>query len=96
MDHPPIMTVGHPGGIIWPVGLGMGAMQVEWSVMSPTLAAGNPPIFTVADPFMIIPGPPGTHPGSKHGPVVSVIRAAAMPPINTVGAPLTIVRGKAG
>ena len=42
--QPPIMTVGQPGGIIWPVGEGIGATQEACCVMSPTRAAGWPPI----------------------------------------------------
>jgi hypothetical protein len=52
-----------------PVGLGIGATQLAWFVMSPTLAAGIPPIRTVEDPFPMIPGPPGTQPGSMQGAV---------------------------
>jgi hypothetical protein len=63
------MTVGQPGGMMVPLGLGMGATQLAWFVMSPTLAAGMPPMSTVADPFIINPGPPGTQPGSMHGAV---------------------------
>ena len=68
-----------------PVGLGMGATQAVCMVMSPTLAAGILPMRTVAEAFMIIPGPPGIQPASMHGRVVSIIRAAGMPPMNTVG-----------
>lgn len=64
--------------------------------MSPARAAGMLPISTVADPSAIIPGPPGTQPGSMHGPVVSVRRAAGMLPISTVASPLRIVSGSAG
>jgi hypothetical protein len=64
--------------------------------MSPTRAAGSPPIITVADPLPIMPGPPGTHPGNVQGAVISVSRAAGAPPIITVGWPLTIANGKAG
>lgn len=55
--------------------------------MSPTRAASRLLIFTVADPFAIIPGPPGTHPGKLHGLVWSVARAAGLFPIFTVGLP---------
>ena len=89
-------TVGHPGGRIFPTGDGMGATQDKWAVMSPTRAAGKPPIRTVAEPFAIIPGPPGTQLGKVQGLVVSVTRAAALPPINTVGSPLMIAKGSAG
>jgi hypothetical protein len=66
MDQPPIMTVGQQGGMILPVGLGIGATQLTCDVMSPSLAAGMFSIITVAEPFAIIPGPPGTQPGSVH------------------------------
>ena len=59
-----------------PVGLGMGATQAACVVISPTRAAGMLAIRTVGDPWVINPGPPGTHPGKRHGVVVSVIRAA--------------------
>ena len=36
---------------------------------------------------MIMPGPAGMQPGSKHGIVMDVTVAAGMLPINTVGAP---------
>ena len=50
------------------------------AVASPILAAGKPPINTVAEPTMITSGGPvQTH--------MSVRRAAGNPPINTVGAP---------
>jgi hypothetical protein len=45
-----MMTVGHPGGRILPVGLGMGATQLGCIVGSPTRAAGILPISTVAEP----------------------------------------------
>ena len=79
-----------------PTGLGIGATQVTWEVMSFTRAAGKLVINTVADPLAIIPGPAGTHPGSMQGVLMSVTRAAANPPISTVGAPVIIVSGRAG
>jgi hypothetical protein len=79
-----------------PVGLGIGATQVAWFVMSPTRAAGILPIRTVIDPFMMMPGPAGTHVGSMHGAVISVTRAAGAPPIKTFGCPLIMARGRAG
>ena len=94
--QPPMMTVGHPGGMIFPVGDGMGATHDMWAVMSPTRAAGRPPIFTVEDAFAIIPGPAGTQEGNMQGLVVSSNRAAILPPIMTVGSPLMIARGSAG
>src|SRR6266568_7038084 len=91
-----MITVGQPGGKILPVGLGMGATHAECIVISLTRAAGMLPIKTVADPLAIIPGPPGTQPGSKQGLVMSVNRAAGILPIKTVGSPLIIVSGNAG
>lgn len=64
--------------------------------MSLARAAGSPPIKTVAEPFEIMPGPPGTQPGSMQGTVVSVTRAAGRLLINTFGAPLMMAKGSAG
>jgi len=49
----------------------MGATQATWLVMSPTRAAGSLSIVTVAEPFTIMPGPPGTQDGSVQIFVVS-------------------------
>jgi len=68
--YPPIITVGQPGGRIVPFGPGMGATQLGCIVISPTLAAGIPPIMTVAEPMVTVPGPAGTQPAVAHGPVV--------------------------
>ena len=73
--QPPIITVGQPGGRILPVGEGMGATQDACMDMSPTRAAGILPINTVADAFAIMPGPPGTHPASMQGVVMSAPRS---------------------
>jgi len=70
------MTVGHPGGMILPTGLGMGATQAGWAVRSLTLAAGSPPTMTLVDPMTTLAGPPGTHPGKVHGVVVLPTLAA--------------------
>ena len=94
--HPPIITVGQPGGKIFPTGLGMGATQLGCAVMSLTLAAGNPPIMTVVEPMATVPGPPGTQPAKVHGVVVLPIRAAGWLPMSTLNAPVTIVTGRAG
>ncbi len=64
--------------------------------MSPTRAAGKPPIRTVKEPNEIIPGPAGTQDGRVHGVVMSLTRAAGCPPISTFGCPLTIVSGTGG
>ncbi len=53
--------------------------------MSPILAAGKPPISTVAEPIATMPGPAGTHPGKMHGVDMSLTRAAGMPPMSTFG-----------
>jgi len=94
--QPPIVTVGQPGGSIVPVGEGMGATQATWLVMSPTRAAGSLSIVTVAEPFTIMPGPPGTQDGSVQIVVVSDTRAAGFLPMVTVGEPEMMGRGKAG
>lgn len=91
-----MMTVGHPGGRTLPTGLGMGATQTVCVVLSPTRAAGMPPMITVAEPMAIMPGPPGTQPIKVHGADKSVTRAAGLPPIKTVGHPLMIASGMAG
>jgi hypothetical protein len=90
------MTVGQPGGRIVPFGPGMGATQLECMVMSPTLAAGIPPIMTVAEPLITVPGPPGTQPAVMQGPVVLPSRAAGWPPISTLNAPVIIGSGRPG
>jgi len=94
--YPPIITVGHPGGKIFPTGLGMGATQLACVVMSFTLAAGIPPTMTVVEPIATVPGPAGTQVGSTHGVVMLPIWAAGWPPMSTVNAPVIIVRGRAG
>ena len=76
LPYPPIITVGQPGGRIFPTGDGMGATQVVCAVMSFTRAAGSPPIRTVAEPIATMPGPAGTQDGKTQGVVVLVTRAA--------------------
>lgn len=95
--HPPIDTVGQPGPMTLPVGEGIGATQLACAVMSLTRAAGSLPIITVMEPRVIIPGPPGTQPGSMHGTDCDVAVAAGRPPISTVAhVLLTMVSGSAG
>lgn len=94
--QPPISTLGQQGGMILPVGLGIGATQVGWEVRSPARAAGWPPIRTVKDPLAITPGPAGVQGTNVQGLVTSVTRAAGLDPINTFGCPLTIGSGRAG
>jgi hypothetical protein len=68
--QPPIKTVNAPGGITTP----------PPAVESVILAAGNPPIITVAEPLIM-----------ASAPQLSLKRAAANPAINTVGAPGGII-----
>src|SRR4051794_24372165 len=91
-----MITVGQPGGRTLPVGIGMTATQVACAVMSPTRAAGRPPINTVIEPSDTMPGPAGTQPASMQGAVVLVTVAAGWPPIRTVGTPLMMASGIGG
>ena len=91
-----MITVGHPGGRIFPTGPGIGATQLACAVMSFTLAAGKPPTITVKEPMTTVAGPPGTQAGSVQGVVMLPIRAAGMLPISTLNAPVIIVTGRAG
>ncbi len=50
-------TVGQQGGRIFPVGLGIGATQLGWAVISPMRAAGMLPMSTVKEPSAMIPAP---------------------------------------
>src|SRR4051794_7536179 len=59
--QPPIITVAHPGPVTLPVGDPMGARHDAKATASPRRAAGLPPIMTVIDPRLIMPGPPGIH-----------------------------------
>jgi hypothetical protein len=72
--------------------LPVGAEAHAWITRSSTLAAGRPPIITLADPFTIVPGagkcPCGN--GRGQGTEKSVTRDAGLPPISTVGQPFTI------
>ena len=91
------MTVELPGGRILPVGEGIGATQLACWVKSPTRAAGSLSTNTVDEPCAMIPGPAGTHEGSKHGFDMSVARAAAILSYFTVGEPGgMIASGRAG
>ena len=92
-----MMTVGDPGGRIFPVGLGIGATHDANDTMSPTLPAGRPPIITVVEPIAITPGPPGTHGGIMHGCVMLPTTAAGVLSMSTVIAQLpTIAKGIGG
>lgn len=88
--------VGQQGGRILPTGLGIGATQLGCKVISLILAAGKPPIITVADPININPGPAGTQGITEQNFVWSVMRAAGEPPINTVNWPVMMGKGNAG
>ena len=48
------------------------------------------------EPFVIIPGPPGTHPGRVQGPDLQSAVADGLPPIMTVGFPSISARGNPG
>ena len=80
-----MMTVGAPGGMILPVGLGMGATQPVHDTMSPTRAAGSPLMITVVLPLATMPGPLGTHGGIVQTLVIDVTVAASRLMILMVG-----------
>lgn len=79
-----MMTVGQQGGMILPVGLGMGATQLGKFTKSPRRAAGRKLIITEDEPFATIPGAPGTQVGIVQGLVMLVTTAAGRLPIITV------------
>lgn len=92
-----MITVVQQGGMIFPVGDGIGATHEAWAVSSPARAAASFMIVTVAEPLEIMPGPPGAQVGSEHGLDMSDKRAAAAPPMVTVAAPGGMMsRGRAG
>src|SRR3954468_17760704 len=92
-----MITVGQPGGMIWPVGDGIGATHAAKFAMSPTRAAGRLPIMTFGDPCDMRPGPFGMHVGSEHGWVMLPSTAAGWLEISTFGTVLpTIGSGSAG
>src|SRR4051812_50176544 len=68
-----------------PCGIGIGPTQAANVTMSPARAAGRLPIITVADPFEMRPGPPGTQLGIMQGWLMLVATAAGMLLISTVG-----------
>jgi len=82
--QPPTITVGEQGGIILPVGLGIGATQPVHETMSPKRAAGRPTIITDEEPFATIPGPFGVQVGIVQGLVWVVTVAASSPLMTTV------------
>lgn len=73
------------GGIILPVGLGIGATHEAHDTMSPWRAAGLPLIITVIEPIATKPGPAGTHGANVHGTVIDVTVAAARLLMFTLG-----------
>lgn len=62
-----MITLGEQGGMILPVGQGMGPTQPGKLTISPSLAAGRLLVNTLDDPFTMMPGPPGTQPGIMQG-----------------------------
>src|SRR5712691_9933754 len=80
-----MITVGQQGGMMLPVGLGIGATQAANATMSPMRAAGRLPIITVAEPFETMPGPFGTHDGRLQLWLMLPITAAGRFLISTVG-----------
>lgn len=88
--------MGFPGGIIFPTGPGIGATQDVCAVISLIRAVGNIDAFTVMEPLTIMPGPPGTQPGSIQGAVLHSAVAAGLPPIITVGFPSINASGRPG
>ncbi len=80
-----MMTFTEQGGMILPVGQGIGPTQPGKLTMSPRRAAGLPPVNTLIDPIAIIPGPPGTQPGMIQGKVWLKTTAAGRLLIKTVG-----------
>ncbi len=71
--------------MILPVGQGIGPTQVGKLTISPSRAAGFPPVITVTDPITTIPGPPGTQLGIVQGLVWLVTTAAGRLLMMTVG-----------
>lgn len=80
-----MITVGEQGGMILPVGLGMGATQPENATISPNRAAGRKFIITLEEPLATIPGPLGTQVGMVQTLVMLVTTAASSMLIFTVG-----------
>ena len=78
-------TSAEHGGIILPVGLGIGATQDAHATMSPWRAADLPLIITVIEPIATRPGPPGTQGANVHGTVMELIVAAARLLMFTLG-----------
>lgn len=96
LHYGPIITVGQPGGMTLPTGEGIGATQEACMLMSLARAAGLLPMSTVNEPRRILPGPPGTQPGSMQGMVLLPSVAAGMLPIITVKQPSMMASGRPG
>ena len=92
-----MMTVLQHGAMILPTGAGIGAvLHPVCDVKSFILAAGLPPIITVDEPFVIVPGPAGVQAAILQIMVVSPTRAAIAPPIMTVASPELMAIGVEG
>ncbi len=73
------------GGIILPVGLGIGPTHVGQDTMSPWRAAGLPLIITDVEPIATMPGPAGMHGANLQISVMEVAVAAARLLMITLG-----------
>ncbi len=91
------MTVVEQGGMILPIGAGIGATHPACAVMSFMRAAGMPQCMTLNEPMAMTPGPLGTQLGSMQIVDMLPTTAACSPSIITVGAhAMTIVSGSPG
>lgn len=79
-----MITFKEQGGMILPVGEGIGATQEGKLTMSPSRAAGKPPVNTDDEPIATMPGPAGTQLGIMQGMVWLVTIAAGRLLIKTV------------
>jgi hypothetical protein len=79
------MTSTEHGGIILPVGLGIGATQLGQVTISPIRADGLPLIMTVEDPTATKPGAAGGQGAITQGTVIDVTVAAGRLLMITLG-----------
>ena len=86
-----MITFGEQGGMIFPVGQGIGPTHPAKFTRSPKRAAILPPVKTDVDPIAMIPGPPGTQPGITQGMVWLVTTAANRPLMMTVGTIINMI-----
>lgn len=86
-----MITFGEQGGMILPVGQGIGPTQVAKLTRSPSRAAILPPVNTVADPIAMMPGPPGIQLGIVQGLVWLVTTAAGRLLMKTVGTVMSTI-----